>query len=296
LNPGDAYTMISRHETECELESLSVGSALADRYNSLDEATDWDLRIHNDYLTERLGFAGWINMGVEKKGKSTHKIDANELSKKGGWSGFKHVNMSSYWALENQWLYMMGDSTQRQIWATFVSPFQNNDFERNAKEFTREKCARQYPHRKNHHAGPNGNSFIEEGWSGKCGNNEVTCDLSGFGPNGIITFDWKHFTYEDYDEWLFGQAGKWSNDSTVRRPDILTFEIGLHTCMHSFDNKNKTMNQTTILRHESELPLFMKAVRLAIDRHKTISGKKTIVIASTAGGHIYISTYFYLSV
>eukprot|EP00596_Hydrurales_sp_CCMP1899_P007347 CAMPEP_0119043500 /NCGR_PEP_ID=MMETSP1177-20130426/22767_1 /TAXON_ID=2985 /ORGANISM="Ochromonas sp, Strain CCMP1899" /LENGTH=201 /DNA_ID=CAMNT_0007011737 /DNA_START=119 /DNA_END=721 /DNA_ORIENTATION=- len=201
--------MISRLETECELESLSVGSALADRYNSLDEATDWDLRIHNDYLTERLGFAGWIKAGVEKKGKTAHKNDANELSKKGGWSSFKHINMSSYWALENQWLYMMGDSTQRQIWATFVSPFQNNDFERNAKEFTREKCARQYPHRKNHHAGPNGGNFIEEGWSGKCGNNEVTCDLSGFGRDGLITFDWKHFPYEDYDEWLFGQGGKW---------------------------------------------------------------------------------------
>ena len=43
---------------------------------------------------------------------------------------------------------MMGDSTVRQIWATFVSPFQNNDFERNAKEWTRENCARQFPHRK----------------------------------------------------------------------------------------------------------------------------------------------------
>lgn len=60
--------------------------------------------------------------------------------------------------MQNKWLYMMGDSTQRQIWATFVSPFQSkfmltvfnvsiltfvnytkdNDFERNAKEWTRE--------------------------------------------------------------------------------------------------------------------------------------------------------------
>ena len=154
----------------------------------------------------------------------------------------------------------MGDSTQRQIWATFLSPFQSNDFERNAKMWTRENCARQYPHRKKH---PSGGHFPEEGehfsmekirvllciymlrerqylsvfesfmtvstyqylsiviinirhhhnhphnhrhhyhphphhhhhhhhrhhigWGGKCGNNEVTCDLSGFGPKGRVS-------------------------------------------------------------------------------------------------------------
>jgi hypothetical protein len=87
---------------------------------------------------------------------------------------------------------MMGDSTERQIWATFLSPFSANDFERNAKEWTRENCARQFPHRKQHIAG---GYFPEEGWGGKCGNNEVTCDLSGFGKDGKITFDWKHFPW-----------------------------------------------------------------------------------------------------
>jgi integrase len=119
---------------------------------------------------------------------------------------------------------MMGDSTVRQIWATFVSPFQNNDFERNAKEWTRsnsDNCKRQFPHRREH---PSGGNFPEEGWNGKCGNNEVTCSLSGFGPEGKITFDWKHFPWEDYDEWLFGASGRWSNDTSERRPDVLTFE------------------------------------------------------------------------
>ena len=75
------------------------------------------------------------------------------------------------------------------------------------------QCARQYPHRKEH---PSGGSFPEEGrqcthlaivqikiikyqlfdifleigWGGKCGNNELTCHLSGFGPEGVISFDW----------------------------------------------------------------------------------------------------------
>jgi hypothetical protein len=64
LDAGGAYTLINRIETECELEALSVGTALADRYNSADEATEWDVRIHNDYLTEHLGFASWIQQGT----------------------------------------------------------------------------------------------------------------------------------------------------------------------------------------------------------------------------------------
>ncbi len=28
------------------------------------------------------------------------------------------------------------------------------------------------------------------GWGGKCGLNEVTCHLSGFGSQGKITYDW----------------------------------------------------------------------------------------------------------
>lgn len=167
---GAAYSLITRHQTECELESLSVGSALADRYNSMDEATEWDVRIHDDYLVERLGFAGWIQMGVSNSGKTPHNQDAKELHTRGGWTGHTLIRNSSYWALEDQWLYMMGDSTERQIWATFVSPFQNNNFERNAKEWTRDKCARQFPNRMEHVSGGN---FPEEGWNGKCGNNEV---------------------------------------------------------------------------------------------------------------------------
>jgi hypothetical protein len=43
----------------------------------------------------------------------------------GGWSGNKNISESAYWPLENQWVYMMGDSTQRQVWAAFASPFQS---------------------------------------------------------------------------------------------------------------------------------------------------------------------------
>ena len=282
-------------ETECELEALTTGTLLADRYNSLDEATEWDVRIHNDWLTEHLGFAGWIQQGTwGSKGQTPDKQSAAMLYKRGGWLGGKNLEASnsSYWPLENQWLYMLGDSTQRQIWGSINSPLTSHEFERNAKEWTRENCAKQYPHRRHH---PEGQFFPDEGWSGKCGNNEVTCHMSGFGPRGKLTFDWKHFPWEDYDEWLFGPTGLWSNDSTstARVPDVLAFEVGLHSCFHAFNPSTGHVNQSFVDWHTEDIKRLMKGVREAVDRPRAPSpeggiaaasnNSKTLVIFTTAG-------------
>jgi hypothetical protein len=209
---GEPYGQLTKLQTECEVESLATGSLLADNYNSLDEETEWDARMHSDYLTEHLGFFAVIGSGTwGSNGKTTysHK-ESKKLQEKGKWTGNSKVGESAYWALENQWVYMMGDSTLRQVWATFASPEAGNDFERNSKEWTRERCIKQYPHRKRH---PEGN-YPEEGWGGKCGNNEVTCHLSGYGKQGKLTYDWKHFPYEDYDQWVFSNEGMWGNNNT----------------------------------------------------------------------------------
>ena len=50
-----SYSLISQIQSECELEALNIGSRLADSYTSYDEATEWDVRIHHDYLVEHLG-------------------------------------------------------------------------------------------------------------------------------------------------------------------------------------------------------------------------------------------------
>lgn len=68
---GKPFTLMDKITTQCELEALSVGTRLADHYNSYDEDTEWDTRIHNDYLVEHLGFAGWIQMGLYKNTKLT---------------------------------------------------------------------------------------------------------------------------------------------------------------------------------------------------------------------------------
>lgn len=79
---GDPYSWISKVQTLCEVEALQVGSLLGDHYNSFDEGTEWDMRIHGDYMTEHLGFAGWIQTGVWKSGGITNeKHNAVELHK-----------------------------------------------------------------------------------------------------------------------------------------------------------------------------------------------------------------------
>jgi len=65
------YSLMDKITTQCELEALSVGTRLADHYNSFDEDTEWDTRVHNDYLVEHLGFAGWIQLGLYKNTRLT---------------------------------------------------------------------------------------------------------------------------------------------------------------------------------------------------------------------------------
>lgn len=150
----------------------------------------------------------------------------------------------------------------RQMWGTVLSPLTSNEFERNAKEWTRENCAKQYPKRRQH---PADHFFPEEGWGGRCGNNEITCHLSGYGKAGKVTFDWKHFTWEDYDEWLFGEEGLWKRNATERTfPDILVVHVGLHTCVHSWSHF--ATNHSMIQKHERDLNILMKRIREAIER------------------------------
>lgn len=107
--------------------------------------------------------------------------------------------------------------------------------------------------------------FEDEGWGGKCGNNEVTCHLSGFGATGKITFDWKHFPFEDYDQWLFGPQGLWLPNSTAGSyPDVLVIHVGLHTCVHAW--KPTGMNISMIQKHSHDIVPLMEAVKSAVDR------------------------------
>jgi hypothetical protein len=71
--PKDSFaeTLLTPLQRKCELEALNVATRLADHFNKYDEDTEWDVRLHSDYLVEHLGFAGWIQSGLWKNTELT---------------------------------------------------------------------------------------------------------------------------------------------------------------------------------------------------------------------------------
>ena len=47
---GSIHGLLDKTQTDCEVQSLTVGTLLADRYNSLDEETEWDQRLHTGII------------------------------------------------------------------------------------------------------------------------------------------------------------------------------------------------------------------------------------------------------
>lgn len=183
------------HIAQCEYSALKLGSDIADVFNAPVGDQDWEERVHQDFITENLGFAPWM-----AHSSTLTNRNSKDLYEKGGWQG-KQISESPYSILDHKWVYMFGDSTTRQVWASFAASFQGNNFERNAKEWTRHYCSKQS--NRVHHV--KGGHFDHEGWRGPCGVNEVTCHVSGFGSNGLLSFDWKHFPFEDYDSWFWSE-------------------------------------------------------------------------------------------
>ena len=136
-----------------------------------------------------------------------------------------------------------------------------------------------------------GGSYPEEGWRGPCGANEVTCHVAGYGERGLLSFDWKHFPYEDYDEYLWGDQGPWVNGfggEGERRPEILTLQMGLHSCWHThpeglYSTELKEVNQSMVNRHLADIPKLMAAVRRAVDisNKKTTQGTKMVIVLTS---------------
>ena len=113
--------------SKCEYEALKLGSDFADIINSAVGSDGWDQRVHQDFLRENLGFS--------PKGKSRHISD--NFTEENQFSAKKSIDNGPYKILNHKWIYMFGDSTTRQVWSSFAAPFQSNNFERNAKEWTR---------------------------------------------------------------------------------------------------------------------------------------------------------------
>lgn len=271
------------HLARCELDSLLLGSHMADVINSpIVEGLSLHERVIQDFIAENLGFSPWVSHGIQgTNGMTLTKQSAASLQGKQGWVG-KNISDSPYSILNHKWIYMFGDSTTRQVWASFAAPFQANNFERNAKEWTRQYCNKQ-DHRKRHQKG---GIFPEEGWGGPCGVNEVTCYVSGYGDEGLLTFDWKHFPYEDYDDYVWGESGPWNIKKSERRPDIVTIQSGMHSCWHAhpeglYSSHLKEANISMIDAHIASLDRLYRAVRTAVDRPTNASAPTTVVVLTS---------------
>ena len=277
------------HIGKCEYDALRLGTGLGDVFNLPIDTRDWSERVHQNFIAKHLGFAPWLKDGVKGSKKTLTADDIEELRREQGWIAHNSTD-SPYAVLNNKWIYMFGDSTTRQVWASFAASFQGNNFERNAKEWTRQYCNKQ-AHRVNH---PKNGVFPEEGWEGPCGVNEVTCYISGYGDGGLLTFDWKHFPYEDYDDHIFGDTGLWHADPAKaggdngRRPDVLTLQTGMHTCWHAhpdgFYSKKLTEFNETMYNHDvAGLDKLFAATRAAVDRRAVDGVPATQVIVLTSG-------------
>jgi hypothetical protein len=282
--------------SRCEYNALRLGTEIADIINAPHSDHDTAERIYQDYVIENTGFAPWISDGLG--GKTLTGKSSREMHKKGGWIDLP-IDQSSYSILNHKWIYMFGDSTTRQVWASYAAPFRENNFERNAKEWSRHYCNKQKMRSKKHPKDPG--HFDEEGWRGPCGVNEVDCHVSGYGEAGLLSFDWKHFPYEDYDEYMWGTNGPWHKGfpgEGIRRPDLFTIQFGLHSCWHAhneglFSRHLNETNSSMIAQHEKDIWKLMAGVRLAIDtriNNDPLMNQTTVVILTSGSTGFGMST------
>lgn len=125
---------------------------------------------------------------------------------------------------------------------------------------------------------------------GPCYLNEVTCHVPGYGKTGALSFDWKHFPWEDYDEYFWGSRGPWyhgfslKGEPTTRRPDLITIQLGLHSCDHAHNDWGfLVINQTMITKHQEDIHTLIHAIRQAVDASSKEHEHRTTVIFLTSG-------------
>jgi hypothetical protein len=92
--------------------------------------------------------------------------------------------------------------------------------------------------------------------------------------------------------WLFGDQGPWVRGfpgEGKRRPDVLTLQMGLHSCWHAHADHLSTPNMSMVEQHLKDAVVLMRRVRSVVDGESQatpIAGEstgRTTVIVVTAG-------------
>lgn len=250
----------------CEMEALRVGTRLADVFNSPIEGSDQREAYFQPYIIEHLGFLGKMAYGLDLRGNSAKNISAAALRERGGWAGYKSLAKSSYWALEDQWIYLQGETTTKQLFDLMTNGTAANslsDWSSNPNN-----CYKQ----KHRSTGKDGIPASEA--------DSITCHCYGeFGKIGKISFDFKHSIWDNYDRWLWSSSGPF--DYKHRIPDVIVISSGMHSC-RNFDVSNEE-NAAAIQFQIDDLISLIAAIQAFMKRIKDKKHELPLIVFMTAG-------------
>lgn len=235
---GNAYTLLDKTNTDCEMNSMNIGSKLVDYYNSYDEHTNKSTRMFNDLFVSYLNFDSWLQ---PSKDLNTHIILSNNVEQiDNHQQNLKLATKSSlYNVLKNKWIYFYGDSTLKQLFQTFLrlDHISNNLTSTDIYELYNKNCnvhntttntnnidiSKTIPPISSSTLSTATNEDSQEDSEDISTNiynhnihhhtslNDKIChinSLSQYGSNSRITFDSKQTHYNNYDDWLFSENGK----------------------------------------------------------------------------------------
>lgn len=94
---------------------------------------------------------------------------------------------------------------------------------------------------------------------------------------------------QDYDRYVWSEDGPWKQNVTERRPDILTVQFGLHTCLHAhvntpIDTDYSVVNNSMINAHIDGIKSLMSSIRTAIDRPGSKRTQSVVIVTSGSSG------------
>lgn len=125
------YTFIGPVTTECEFVALTIGSRLADAFNSYDEFYTGNRFQHEYFHASNIYSNGFMRLHhadlsrhhlVEpfRKNKTSHHD--HSTTSRVSHKSHQHSNSSSLHALNDKWLYILGDETMTPVFRSLAFP------------------------------------------------------------------------------------------------------------------------------------------------------------------------------
>ncbi|CAK0784612.1 hypothetical protein CVIRNUC_007816 [Coccomyxa viridis] len=151
----------------------------------------------------------------------------------------------------NQWVYFLGDVTVRQMYGEFAATMHRSQLGQDVGEplhHSQHSCSSQPERRLGYQPPPDDAT--------PCNLNEKTCTKhfarTSMGSNVTVTYDWKHFMYEDHDRALFDS---WQQKGG---PHYVVVSPGGHDCYHNpEDYEYHSVEAVRLAKHLHMLPAIV---------------------------------------